>query len=44
MKKRQQFVANSINLLIRHTVLKLITTSINNLLNVTNARKMESDT
>jgi len=46
MKKRQQFAANSINLRIRHIVLQANnnTPSINNLLNVTNERKMESDT
>jgi len=47
MKKRQQLAANSINLLIRHTVLQAnnnTAVSINNLLNVTNARNMESDT
>jgi len=45
MKKRQQFAANSINLLIRHIVLQANknTASINNLLHVTNTRKMESD-
>jgi len=42
MKKRQEFAANSINLLIRRIVNN--TASISNLLNVTNARKMESDT
>ena len=46
MQKRQQFAANSINPLIRHTVLQANNNiaSINNLFNVTNARKMESDT
>jgi len=46
MKKKQQFAANSINLLIRHIVLQANNNiaSINNLFNVTNARKMESDT
>jgi len=41
MQKRQQFAANSINPLIRHTVLQANNNiaSINNLLNVTNARK-----
>jgi len=46
MKKRQQLAANSINLLMRHIVLQANnnTACINNLLNVTNARNMESNT
>jgi len=46
MKKRQQFAANSINLLIRHIVLQANnnTANIKNLLNDTNARKIGSDT